>query len=163
MIFGFGKGKIKVLIDNFNFSPGETVSGKISVELKKPILAKQLKIGLIGLETSTRTQMGPGFGIGGRRRSGISHQRTRNTVYSFYMPVGGEKEYSKGEYQFEIKIPTDILQEKPKAAEGVGGALIKTAEILGGTVRSRVDWYLEAALDLEKKLDIKNKVQINIG
>ena len=35
MVFGFGRGKIKILIDKFNFSPGETVTGKVSLELKK--------------------------------------------------------------------------------------------------------------------------------
>ena len=161
MVFGFGKGKIKLAINKFNFSPGDKATGKVSLELKKPLLAKQLKVSLIGVETSSRTSMG--FGASGRRR-GISSSKRKDIVYRFDMPISGEKEYLQGEYPFEMQIPADTLQQKPQSPEeGLSGALMKTAQIIGGATRSRVDWYLEAALDLDKKFDIKNKVQITIG
>lgn len=161
MIFGLGRGKIKLLIEKFNFSPGDTITGKISLDLKKPISARQLKVSLIGIQTSTRTSVGPRFG--GSRRNSISSSTSRNVVYNFDMPIDGEKEYFKGEYSFEMKIPANILQEETKSEGGIADTLIKTAQIIGGGIRSRVDWHVEAALDIEKKLDIKNKVKITIG
>ena len=160
MIFNFGKGKIRLAVNKFNFSPGDTVTGKVSLELKKPLLAKQLRVSLIGIETSSRTSVG----FGASRRRGISSSRRKDVVYRFDMPISGEKEYLQGDYPFEMQIPADTLQQKPQSSEeGLSGALMKTAQIIGGTTRSRVDWYLEAALDLDKKFDIKNKVQITIG
>jgi len=156
MIFGFGKGKIEISLEKFNFSPGETIQGKVSIELKKPILAKQLKIGFFGLKTTTRQVTTP---------KGIPSTQTRKDfIYQFEIPLDGEKEYSKGEYPFEIKIPADILQ-KTSLPEGALGAVIKTVEILSSLtgVTSRIEWYLEASLNIPKAFDIKKKIKINIG
>jgi hypothetical protein len=70
----------------------------------------------------------------------------------------------KGEYPFEIKIPADILQ-KTSLPEGALGAVIKTVEILSSLtgVTSRIEWYLEASLNIPKAFDIKKKIKINIG
>jgi len=160
MIFGFGRGKIDIHLEKFNFSPGETIKGKISFELKKPIQAKQLRITLAGLKTTTYPD---------KTSDDVSRTETeKNFIYKFDMPLDGEKEYLKGEYPFEIKIPTDILQStslSKEASEGVLGTVLKVAETMSrmsGTT-SRIDWYLEVSLDVPKAFDVKKKVNINIG
>lgn len=160
MIFGLGRGKIDISLEKFNFSPGETIKGKVFLELKNPIQAKQLKINLAGLKTTTR----PVTTAEGHR----STETNKDFIYHFDMPLDGEKEYLKGEYPFEIKIPADILQSTslPKeASEGALGTVLKAAQILSTTrgTTSRIEWYIEASLSIPGTFDIKKKININIG
>jgi len=157
MIFGFDRGKIEISLEKFNFSPGEIIKGKVSIELKKPILAKQLKIGLFGLKIITRRVTTP--------KGTPSTETRKEFIYQFEMPLDGEKEYLKGEYPFEIKIPANILQTTPPPTQGAIGAVIKTIEMLSSLsgATSKIEWYLEATLAIPRGFDIKKKVNINIG
>ena len=58
-MFGFGKKQIDVILEKFNFSPGETVKGKITLTLDKSVHAKQLRVALIGERMSTINQRRP--------------------------------------------------------------------------------------------------------
>ena len=77
------------------------------------------------------------------------------------MPLDGEREYSGGEYPFEIKIPDGVLRNSP-APEGTLGEAVKVIKFLGGE-STRIDWYLKASLDVLRGLDVTKKVQINVG
>ena len=138
----FGKGKIEVSIEKYQFSPGDTIKGRISMKLKKPVHARALKVGLIG------EKMGPGA---------RSRDRSRYYVFKFEMPLDGEKDYLEGEYGFEIKIPVDILESPP---EGLAGDVLKSLRFLTGM---RTSWYVEAKLDIPSGLDVSKRVQVNIG
>ncbi len=52
-MFGFGKGKIEIKIEKFNFAPGETIPGEVVMKLKKPLKAKEFNIFFIGEEKIT--------------------------------------------------------------------------------------------------------------
>ena len=147
MIFGFGKGKIEVFLEKYNFSPGGTIKGRLSLKLKKPIRAKALKVGLIGEKTSTE------FGSKGSKRS-TTH------FFDFEMPLDGEKEYLEGEYNFEIKIPANVLQTPSPG--GAVGDIVKGIQLLSGK-DVRISWHVIAKLDIPSGLDISKKVQVNIG
>ena len=47
-MFGFGKGSIEIQLEKYNFSPGETISGNVSLKVKKQEKAKAVTIRLIG-------------------------------------------------------------------------------------------------------------------
>lgn len=154
MIFGLGKGKIRIDLDKSDFSPGETIKGKVSLEIKKSIPARQLKVTLVGIRITTQqiiTQKGP------------TTKTKRSTIHHSENSLAEEKQYFKGEYPFKIKIPADILQ-KSSTSKGVLGILSKAAEVLKGVTEtsSRIEWHLEASLDIPKAFDIKKRVQINI-
>jgi hypothetical protein len=157
MIFEFLKGKIDILIEKYNFSPGETIRGRVFLELKKPILAKELRIGLFGLKITTRQ-------ITSSKGTPTTQTKTE-FIYHFEMPLDKEKTYLKGDYPFEIKIPENILQTPQKAPKGILDILFKTAEIAStiAGVSSRIEWYLEATLAIPKGFDMKKRVKINIG
>ncbi len=104
MAFEFLRGKIDVILVKFRFSPGETIKGKILIDLKKPIKAKQLKIGFYGVKIFTERV---------QTQNGIETRTRREFIHKFEMPLDDEKEYLKGEYPFEIKIPENI-QQNPK-------------------------------------------------
>ncbi|MEM0465250.1 MAG: hypothetical protein QXW97_00945 [Candidatus Pacearchaeota archaeon] len=141
------KGKIDIILDNYNYSPGDTINGKINLIIKKPVKAKELNIRLIGKRTDIRynTQ---------QRRNDINE----NTIFDFKQIIAGEKEYQPSEqtFDFKIKIPQDIN----KKIEGLFGNIVKTAQILSGST-TQIKWYLIANLEIPG-INISKKVQVNI-
>ena len=150
-MFGFGQKKIDVLLEKFNFSPGDTIKGKVILKLGKPVSAKQLKVGLRGEKISSSMTMGP---------HGADRQRQKSYIFDFEMPLDQEKEYDEGEYSFEIKVPKSLSNDKMPS--GVAGDILKGVEILANA-QSRVNWYVIAYLDVPMGIDISKKVQVNIG
>jgi len=161
----FGKGKIEIGLQKTHYAPGDTISGVVTLSLKKPVKAREASIALIGEEITTQTRMGVS---GGQTSMRTEQQRTR--VYDFKQQLDGEKEYNPGqEYSFEMKIPADILSVSPQAqqAEGKLGQAMKvaqTAAALTGRLPSRrIKWYLLAKLDVPRGLDVSRKVDVTIG
>jgi len=165
-MFGFGKGKIENTLDKFNYKPGETIKGKVSLELKKPMKAKRLKLFFYG-EKTTRVPVGsagPGYGssgirIGAGSAGGYENRTVR--IYSFEKDLDGEKEYTNAEYKFEVAIPQNITTKETLDNMGVLGNIAKFAEVMGARVVPR--WYIEAVLDIPLGVDVRKKVQINIA
>ncbi len=149
----FDKGKIEVAIPKTHFAPGDTISGKVTLTVKKPVAAKEVSITLIGERTTTS---GGGLAGGDRRTE-------KQRVYDFKVSLDGEKEYDKGgEYPFEIKIPADILNVGGPQIGGAAGQAIKIAQVVTGG-GSSTKWHLQAKLDIPRGIDIKKDVDITIG
>lgn len=149
MVFGLGKKEIEVALDKYGYTPGETITGKVELKLKNPTEARQLRIELIGERATTK--MG---------RGGVS--RGKGHIYSFKMPLDGERTYSGGEYNFQIKIPANILQTV-SIPGGAVGEVVKAVEFLSGAY-TRISWFVRAVLDRPGKKDISSKnVQVVIG
>ena len=152
MVFGLGEKKIEVILDKFNFSPGETIKGKVILKLKKPVKAKQLKVGLRGEKTTENLRT-----VSGKPTT----RQKKSYIYNFEMPLDREKDYLEGEYSFEIKIPINLTQNIPLSSGAVGDFL-KGIQILAGK-DTRITWYVIAYLDISMGFDIAEKVQVNIG
>ena len=157
-MFG-SKGKIDISIQKTNYAPGDTISGNVALTLKKPVKAREVSISLIGKRITTQR----GFTM-----EGWSSSTTKMRIYDFKQQLDGEKEYSEGrEYQFEMKIPADILGMGPQTPEGKLGQVLKVAQtaaaMTGAIPRRRLQWYLLAKLDVPGGLDITKKVDITIG
>lgn len=151
MLFGFGKGKIDIVIEKYNYSPGETVKGKLILNLKETVHAKSLKVGIVGEKTTTVT-----LTINGKTNT----RHSNVNVFSFEMPLDGEKDYVRREYDFEMKVPGNLTQ--PSIPEGVAGDILKSVQILAGR-EGTIKWYITAKLDVPKGFDVSNRVQVNIG
>jgi len=139
----FGSPKITLMLEKFNFNPGEIAKGTITINLKKPTSARKLQVSLIG----TR-----------KVRKGTSTQWQK--VYDFDMPISGEKEYQSETIQFQLPIPPDILsartqqqaiQEGLQGKLGGAGSLISAVTVGAGNTK----WKIRAQLDIPKKLDVK--------
>jgi sporulation-control protein spo0M len=116
-MFGFGKGKIDIVIQKTNYVPGDIISGNVALTLKKPVQAKEVSISLIGEHKTTQTTPRVGGAMGG---GGMSMSTTTQTVriYDFKQQLDSEREYTEGrEYRFEIKIPADIPQMPKREAK----------------------------------------------
>jgi len=142
MVFGIGEGKIEIILDRINYSPGDTVKGTVKLELKSPKKAKELRLRLWGERTE---------------RVGTKNSEKKRVIHEFTLTLDGEKEYSSGEYPFEIALPK-IAEPK---LEGTLGGIVGIAQSLGMTA-SPVRWYLKASMDLPMSLDISKTVQLNV-
>ena len=139
----FGPPKITLMLEKYNFTPGEVAKGTIKLSLKKPTYARKLQVSLIGVR---------------RVRRGNSWQW--QTVYDFDMPVSGEREYQQEEVSFQLHIPPDILnprtsqqamQESLEDKLGAAGKFISAISVGTGTT----NWKIRAQLDIPKALDVK--------
>ncbi|MDO8428606.1 MAG: hypothetical protein Q7S92_05335 [Candidatus Diapherotrites archaeon] len=150
-MFGLGDTKIEIQLDKFNFKPGETIEGTVSLKAKKPVKAKGINITFFGEKRVSSMSAG---------RSSSSVRR----VFEFKQPLDGEKEYVSGEnplvYPFKIVIPSDLLNTQ-KAPEGNMGAVLQGIQFLTGNA-GPTNWYLQANLDISMGLDVTKKVQINL-
>ncbi len=155
-MFGFGKGKIGISISKYNFSPGDTIEGAISLNVKKPTKAKAVTIRLVGQQKTTRTTNMPNT----TNNFGAMQQQMRTAyIYDFKQPLDGEKDYNGDyNYNFQIKIPQNILG-------GMNSMLDSVAKSLQAFSRqySQVKWYLIASLDIPWGVDISKKLQVNIA
>ena len=139
----FGPPKITLMLEKYNFTPGEIAKGTVKLNLKKPIYARKLLVSLMGVR---------------KVRRGNSWQW--QTVYDFDMSVSGEKEYLNEQVPFQLKIPPDILnpktsqqamQESLQDKLGFAGTFITAVTVGTGTI----NWKIRAQLDIPKKLDVK--------
>ncbi len=163
-MFGFGKGKIEVKLEKFNFKPGETIKGKVLVKMKKPTKARALKVIFLGTKTnSSGVSIGGGVSVnasfGSKNRQ--KQKTTTEIIHKFEMPLDGEKEYSEAEYPFEILVPADILSRGSGPGGNLGTA-VQAIQFLSGN-SARIDWSIQAVMDIEGSFDVNKKLQVNIG
>ncbi len=143
------KGKMGLRLDKMVFSQGETITGSISMQLKKPAKARGVFVVLFADQTKTRLTT-----------KGIGRYTAR--VFEFKLPLDGEKEYGAQpyEYKFELKAPQQGQQVK---MEGVAGALVDVATLFTVGQGSPPQWCVEAKLDIAGGFDLGKKTKINIG
>ncbi|MBD3398506.1 hypothetical protein GF412_04745 [Candidatus Micrarchaeota archaeon] len=142
MVFGIGEGKIGMELNTHDVSSGGKISGRLRLELNSPKHAKELRVELIGEQRRTRR---------GKSR--------KEVVYRFKQVLDGEKEYTGGEYDFELQAPVKSELEK-EMQEGAAGALLGAAKMLGAI--SPVEYYVVGTLDIPMSMDINKRVQIAV-
>jgi len=147
----FGGEKITLTLEKYNFKPGEMIKGNVKLNLKKPVKARKIEVSFIG---SRKEQ---------RRDSKGTHTAIVK-VFNFTQPLGGEKEYQNESFDFEIKIPSDIIQQTKTMHEGqLDGALGKAVAIGAALAGQRVypiEWKVKAKLDIPMKFDVKKSQKI---
>ena len=147
----FGPDKITLMLEKYNYSPGETIKGNVKLNLKKPTKARKMEVSFIG----TRKEQ--------YRRDGKNQTRHVN-VFDFSMPLGPEKEYQNENFDFEIQIPSTIIQQTQTMHEGaLDGNLGKAVAIGSALAGNRVypiEWMVRAQLDIPMKLDVKKTQKI---
>ncbi len=144
MVLGIGEGSIDILMEKTNFAPGEMISGTVRLNLKEPKNAKELRAVFYGERSE---------------RYGKSRRTVR--VYEFKQILGGEKQYFNDEmYKFQIKIPEEIVTDKPHIG-GPMGSMMDIALFFVGP--SPIKWYISSSLSMPMSFDISKKIQISIS
>ncbi len=135
-----------MFLEKTSFSHGETINGKINMQLKKPIMAKGVIVTLFAEKTSTT--MG---------NNGM--QKNKSRVFEFSVPIDQEREYGTNptEYTFQIQVPG----QNEINIEGKVGTALKALNALGNMMSS-TKWFVEAKLDIPKGFDVSKKLQIQV-
>ena len=102
----FKKNQIDVKLEKYAYTPGETIKGSVGLKLKRPLPAKKLMVGLIGLRIVHQGNIA----VGPVRVGNQGSQTQVYTIYNFEIPLDEEAVYYHELYPFEIQIPLDILQ-----------------------------------------------------
>lgn len=157
MVLGFGKGKIELNLGKTQYYPGEMVTGKIFLNLKKPIPAKGLKVYFIAKKIT---------------KSGDGSYR-EYLMHNSELSIGGEKEYYTNNYSFEFKIPENILnivknwwddkiQNSPDGFMKNMAISAMKSDWIKKQLMGRDEFIVESILEIPKGKDIKGKFLINI-
>jgi len=159
------RNQIDLILDKYSFKPGDTITGKINLKLKKPMMARKISVALVGIRIIRMTGMSVG-----PVRVGSSKQNQDQiyNIYNFEIPLDGENMYFNELYPFEIKIPVDILQsaQQVQPPAGLGGGLtefVLTMQQSFLAANSRVEWSVETKLDIPRGTDIRKSQQIVIS
>ena len=152
-MFGLSKGTIEIQLDRNNFQPGDIINGRVVLQMKKTVVAKDLTIRLIANQKVTQ-------GVGTNRSTRIMK------IYDFKLNLDNEKEYPANQqliYPFNIQIPRNL--SSGQITEQLGqtlGTVAKLAQAMTGS-RSTTYWYLIANLTVPGMFnDVKKKIQINV-
>ncbi len=147
----FGGEKISLILESYNYKPGDVIKGNIKLNLKKPIKARKMEVSFLGQ----------------RREQYRSDNRTRTrhvNVFNFTMPLGPEKDYQNEKFDFEIKIPSDIIQQTKTQHEGKLdgklGQIVSVGAALAGHRTYPIEWSIYAELDIPMKFDVKKSQKI---
>lgn len=141
------KGKITINPEKIEYGRGEKITGTVTLNLKKPLEAGKLNIGLVG-ERKTKTYSSRGSSY------------KKEIIFDFSKPINKEGQYPPGEstYKFDLLIPKDVAPEK--SGNAIVDTMIKTVQVVTGS--GSVSWFLKSNLEL-KGFDIKRKLRINIA
>jgi hypothetical protein len=141
------KGKMEIQLDDYNFSPGKVITGRIYLKLKKP-QEGILKVGLTGTY---------------RRRSYGKEKNTNRNMNAYFIeiPITNMANFNLGEswHEFQFQVPGDVTNTLNSGA--IGGA-IKTAQFLMSGTVTNIDWYFTARLDV-KGIDLTKKVKVSVA
>lgn len=155
------KDGIDLKIQTNKYSPGDTISGNIELNLKKPVKGRKLEIKLKGIRKD-RVQPGNLSAVTGGNKAKGSHT---TKVYDNKITVSENKDYQIESYPFELKIPNDIFDlaklpigDVDKKSEG----LMKSIYMVSSH-NTTIEWYLIAQIDVPFGRDIKKKQQIEIS
>lgn len=151
-----GPDEMTLTLEKFSFKPDDIVKGIVNLSLKKPIKARKLEVALIGKVRTTH-----------RDSDGDIHTEDK-TIYDFTLPLDGEKEYQNGQYPFEIKIQSDLLQASSSGKQiqlELEKKLGNLGSVLGQMVMGQrpIHWMIHTHLDIPWKLDVQKSQDIVIS
>lgn len=146
-MFGFGKGRIDIIIEKSEYSSGETIKGKVRLDLKKSTNADGVFINLLAEE---------------KNQTGYGNNRSNQVrkLFDFQKPLDTGRLYTPQVYEYDFELTAPQL-DRPSAPEGVLGGLVKTAMFIGGA-SNLVKWYLVAKLNVPGGMDVDKRVQISV-
>ena len=138
------KGRIGFSLEKFDYFPGESVKGHITVVAKRPIKGNKLSIVLIAhSKLELRNNQG-------------NTKTVSKKIYEHEVILENSKDYPSGyaqDYSFEIEIPNE------EECNLFRSTLYHADKLLGGVFGSeskRIEWTLKARLDA-KGIDLRNK------
>jgi sporulation-control protein spo0M len=147
IIFGFFKGKLNVILNKHDFTPGDIIEGKMILTVKRDFESKGAYVYLSAIQ-QTRVN-----------NSGKSTTRS-SIIYDFKLDLENERAYTKGEvveFPFQLKIPLDVFTPT-KTQQNI----IKAVSFLTGD-RYSIYWSVLGKVRVRRCLtNITKKVRITV-
>ncbi len=143
-ILGIGAGSMELTINRIEYTEGETITGRASLQLKENVKARGLFIEFWAEKKETDSD-------GEGTHTIVLHKQS--------LKLDDEKEYKIGEnkfYEFNFQIPTTILQKPSKE----GGLLNGAMNFFKNSSNKNISWFVEAKLDQKMAFDIRKKMKI---
>ena len=140
-MFGIGDGSLKVELVSIEFRPGQSITGKIHLDLPKSLKGRGLQISFYG-ELVAQTDR---------------HSKTIKRIHEVVQNLAGEKTYNNGEeYQFSLSVPSSLSLAPDNMPDN------PLANFLKSQIRSptTIPWVVHAQLDIPLGLPISAKVQL---
>lgn len=158
----FMKGRLALELMRDSVSSEELISGKVSLEAKKPIHGL-LKVSLVGREKRSK------------RRAGKNNGTEWVEVYRYDHILEETRDFEAGftqEYAFDLLAPTSqevrsgaamLKAISDQAGDGVMGGVLKVAAGAASFMAGRVYWHVESRLDADGvDLYTKEKCHVNL-
>ena len=142
MVFGLFEGnKLTITLDKPSFNIGESITGKVTLDLKKPKKAKGLRVSVY-LEYETEQEVIRNVGSPPRPTRQIERHSEKFGTQTANLDT--EKEYPAGHIDYPFSIPT-----------------AKTNAAPFGFSR-KLGWFIDASLDVPMSVDVGKKQQLNV-
>lgn len=154
MVFGlFSKGTMNIQLQKMAFSQGESISGTVTMQLKKPIQARGVRICLIGEQKTTQYRNG-------------KMETSTQQIFNLPVQLDSEKEYTTQPYSYNFELKAPQISNNSSLPGGAAGTAIKAVGFLmNGTIAGAgaVSWFIDASLDVPKGFDVSKKLQISLA
>ena len=150
MVFGFGEGKLEIVLERSSYAPGEKISGKIIIATNSDKNADSLKVRFFGrMKTvSISDSMVRDMHTDELKTAKETHISIKE-VYPAEVLLGSKQAYSKGsQIPFEIQVPSNALDDRP--GEG------------GNVYTQEPRWFVRAWLSLPLSKDIEGEKEIYV-
>ena len=144
-IVGIGVGSLDLMLIKHAFQPGETVHGRLVLNLEEPVEAKRLVVGVHATEErwTTNTQ--------GQR------ERETRPRYRVERQRAGKGICRGGGYDFQLPLPGAPDAQRPD------GILADVVRLVAAVARPQLDWRVYAFLDIPWKANVKAGADITVG
>jgi len=146
-VVGIGVGKLELLLVKSDLRAGETIDGRLSLRLEKPLEAKRLVVGVRATEKRDK-----------KVRDADGSTRTETETVTFWELVeelGGKRTYRDDAWDVHLKIPADVLPREAQMPGGFLGDVVRAAQALGVARRRPLSWSVFAVLEIPWKKNLR--------
>jgi len=151
---GIGVGNIALALDRYEFRPGDSVTGRVTLGLAEPIEAKRIVVSLTG----TADRVSYEKDASGRRRQ----SRHSETLCQVERELDGARTYRNESYTFSLMIPTEAGPASSRPDDGVLGDVARVINAVANASLLPTSWRVVAWLDIPWKRNIKTHVDIQV-
>jgi hypothetical protein len=153
-VTGIGRGSVKLELDRTKLAPGDTLRGRVVLELPDPVDAKRLIVSLFAHQRTISFEHKNGS------RTPVS---SRSEVFRFDHELSGTKSFTTVTSAFELVVPPDALDKHAAAgSHPVADAVRSIASALSPSA-GPVEWSVTARLEIPWGRDLTATVDIAIA
>jgi hypothetical protein len=155
-VSGLGRGDVKLELEQTRAQPGGTLRGKVVLALSEPVAAKRVVATL-----RARQKIVTVGSSGGSKSVGTTHA----DVYSFDAELGGAATYESGAHAFELHVPADALDLRPKESAG-GNPLADAVRTVASALspsQGPIEWEVIGRLEIAWGRDLSSSVDVVIA